>query len=136
LHCRFSDDIIYCINKNTLTLIFSIVVSVFWLYFFARLPIFPTCEELGCLAIPVIIIFVHFIVIPIIFSVLGFTFSKEHRFKQAFYSFGISFIVAATVFLPQYIIAKNENKLKAEQDFQEMKARYEANPEQYKQRPY
>lgn len=123
-------------NKNILTVVFSAVVSIAWLYFLARLPIFPACEGLACAGTVLIILFVQFIGIPVIFGILGFILSKENRFKQAFYSFGISLIVAIMVFLPQFIMARNEQRINAEQELQNMKIRYEANPEQYKQRPY
>lgn len=123
-------------KKNILILTSAIVISSFWFFFLAHLPIFPACEGLACAGTVVIILFVHFIIIPIIFGISGYVFSKENRFKQAFYSLGISLMVAIVIFLPQFFIARQQEKIRAEQEIQDIKARYEANPGQYKQRPY
>jgi uncharacterized membrane protein len=122
---------------NILTLISSIIVSVVWFLGASKLPMFqcnPT--EFGCVGTGIGIAFIHFIIIPIIFGISGYIFSKEKRFKQAFYSLGISFIVAMVVFLPSFIIGINGNNLKAQQDIENMKANYYMHPEQYKQRPF
>jgi hypothetical protein len=123
-------------NKNIIMLGSYVIVSVGWLYFLARLPIFPSCEGLACAGNTVIILFVQFIVIPIVFAIIGFIFSKDGPAKHALYSFGISLGVSILVFLPQYFLARNEMKRNAEQNAREMRINYEANPEQYKSRPY
>ncbi len=124
-------------RKNILTLISAIVVSTAWFFVAPVLPMFqcnPT--EFGCVGTGIGIAFVHFIIIPVIFGIFGYIFSKESRSRQALRSFGISFIVALAIFLPRFIILIHESNLKASQDIQDMKDRYEAHPEQYKNRPY
>lgn len=122
-------------KKNIITLVVSIIVTLAWLFGAPKLPFFQ-CEGLVCGGVGFVIVFIALALIPIIFGILGYVFSKENRLKQAFYSFGISLLVSAVIIVPQIIMGLNESKLKAEQDIQDAKARYEANPEQYKQRPY
>lgn len=124
-------------KKNILILILAIIVSTTWFFAAPALPMFqcnPT--EFGCVGTGIGIAFVHFFIIPILFGIFGYVSVKEHRVRQALYSFGISLIVALAVFLPKFIIVYNQDQQKAQQDVQNMKANYEAHPEQYKQRPY
>lgn len=56
-------------------------------------------EGLGEIAIGLQYIFIGIILIPIIFGILGFVFSKERRLIQAISSFGISLAVMLILML-------------------------------------
>ena len=83
--------------SNKKTLIASIIVSALFLIL-ANLKLLPgsSCDstEFGCVGTGIGFAFVYLFIIPVIFGILGFTLSGEHRAKQAFSSFGIALIVA------------------------------------------
>ncbi len=84
-------------KKNIVTLIFSIIVGIFFVLFahsnfLQKVPGFR-CEGFGCIGLGIVIFVIGIILIPLIFGILGYIFSKESRLKQAFYSLGISLIV-------------------------------------------
>jgi len=82
--------------KNITTIIVSLVVSVLILTI-SRINPDPTLEGLtGRLwLLPV-----YFVVVPIIFGIVGFLSNKENRFKKALISFGFSFITALVILIP------------------------------------
>jgi len=82
--------------KNIITIIVSLVVYVLILTI-SRINPDPTLEGLtGRLwLLPV-----YFVVVPIIFGIVGFLSNKENRFKKALISFGLSFITALVVLIP------------------------------------
>jgi len=84
-------------GKSILTLFFSIIVGMFFvlfdhLNFVSKVPGFR-CESFGCIGHGVVLFVISVVVIPLLFGILRFIFSKENRLKQAFSSFGISLIV-------------------------------------------
>ena len=84
-------------KRNIITLIFSIIVGIVFILFarsnlWQKVPGFR-CEGLGCIGLGIVIFVIGIVVIPLIFGILGFLFSKENRLKQAFSSLGISLAV-------------------------------------------
>lgn len=121
-------------NKNTSILIWAIVVSSGWFFLAPLIPV--ACEGFGYIGVGIGIFFIHLIVIPFIFGILGATFSAEQKIKRFFVSFGISFLVALAIGLPFYITEKIRNEKEAAKQDQGMRDSYYANPERYKQRPF
>ena len=82
--------------KNITTVTASLVVSVLILTISRSNPD-PTLEGLtGQLwLLPV-----YFVVIPVLFGIVGFLSHKEKRFKKALISFGLSFLTALAVLIP------------------------------------
>jgi len=82
--------------KNITTVTASLVVCVLILTISRSNPD-PTLEGLtGRLwLLPV-----YFVVIPVLFGIVGFLSHKEKRFKKALISFGLSFLTALAVLIP------------------------------------
>ena len=83
-------------RKNIITLFFSIIVGIPFV-FFARSSLFQKvtgyrCDGFGCIGLDFVLFVIGIVLIPLVFGVLGFAFSKENRLKQAFFSLGISLI--------------------------------------------
>jgi len=82
--------------KNITTVTVSLVVSVLILTISRSNPDLTLEGLTGRLwLLPV-----YFVVVPIIFGIVGFLFNKENRFKKALISFGLSFITAIAVLIP------------------------------------
>lgn len=86
-------------RKNAITLIFSIIVGVAFVFFthFGFLQKVPgfRCEGFGCIGLGIFYFVIGLVLIPIIFGILGFVLSKENRWKQAFSSLIISLAIMA-----------------------------------------
>ncbi len=122
-------------NKNILTLVSSIVFTLVWMFFIVpRIPV--ECDGFGCIGAAMEVVFINVVVIPIIFGFIGAAFSGEKRVKQFFISFGMSLLGVLIILLPSFLVATYKNKIRTTQEVEDMKARYYANPEQYKQRPF
>jgi hypothetical protein len=79
------------------TLFFSILAAVGFILltrsgFLKKIPGLQ-CEGFGCVGLGLFYGLIGFIIIPLIFGIVGFATTKENRWKQAFSSFGISLIV-------------------------------------------
>ena len=89
-------------RKNILTLVFSIIVGTFFIFFthFSLLQKVPgfRCEGFGCIGVGIFYFIIGIVLIPIIFGILGFVLSKENRLKQAFFSLIISLIIMSLSF--------------------------------------
>lgn len=121
-------------NKNILTLILSIVVSVIWLIFSAQIQMSDVCLSsgfmFGCYLVGASLAFEYFvgipvsvIIIPLIFGIVALIFSKEARFKQALSTFLISLLVSGVVILPRHFkaqsVERREAKMECERQRQE-----------------
>lgn len=84
-------------RKNIITLFFSIIVSIVFVFFthFGLLEKVPRfrCEGFGCIGLGLVYFVIGLVLIPIIFGILGLVFSKENRLKQAFSSLLISLAI-------------------------------------------
>lgn len=125
-------------NASVKTLVYSAIVSVLFLGFSLSglsAAVAP-CDGFGCAGVGLQFAFVYFVVVSVVFGIFGYRWAREKKFRQAFVSFGISFAVALVVLIPRVIMVRNEESARVQKEFQDMKARSEANPEQYKTRPY
>jgi len=90
-------------RKNIITLIFSIIVGVAFVFFthFGLLQKVPGfyCEGFGCIGVGIFYFAIGYVLIPIIFGILGFVFSKENRLKHGLISLVISLVAMALSFL-------------------------------------
>ncbi|KKW38984.1 hypothetical protein A3I46_02730 [Candidatus Kaiserbacteria bacterium RIFCSPLOWO2_02_FULL_54_13] len=141
-------------NKNLLTAISAAIVSIVWVFLvskFSLSSLLPLCSwdptRFSCFPISLAAAFpylfgipISVILIPIIFGIFGFVFSKEIRFRQASYSFVISLLVAGVIILPSFFMAQSdirkEAKIECERQRQETieswRIRQETNPESIK----
>lgn len=79
-------------NNHLKIIIYSLVAGIFHVgYVLSR----PSCEGegLGCTAVDLGPILAGIIFIPLVFGVIGFAMSKEHRFVISLKWLGISFLV-------------------------------------------
>ena len=86
------------IVTNNNVFISSLVVGIAYVGYELLQPTYQG-DGLGEIANGLGYIFIGIILIPIIFGIVGFVFSKERRFVQAFTSFGISLAVMLVLML-------------------------------------
>ena len=105
-------------RKNIITLFFSIIVSIAFILYSRS-----SCEGYSCMFLGSFIIGIAFVLIPLIFGIFGFIFSKEKRLRQAISSLVISLVIMLLSFWITNILVQIQVKKDTEVGIQ---ARQEA----------
>jgi hypothetical protein len=128
-------------NKYLKVLIFAVIAGLGMRFLVApMLNAIMGCESNtlsgNCLNAAGLNFIFYFILVPIIFGIYGYRSSDVGRFKHAIYYLLISLMVTIALIIPVIIYEKNKQEVRQAEELEELKVRYETNPEQFKVRPY